>query len=177
MRKLNELVKFREIIRPLAPMATLEAAQKWFELARGASDDNYNAYNYMVLTAPARPGAYRAIPAVIHHDGTSRVQIVREQIDPLTHAYLRAMGRYIGAEVSVNTSLNVGASHCANARSGARDRQEVARYGRPVSGQCGRRRHGRLARCLRAPKDAGVRLQRWISQWAQGSRPEIRKAA
>ena len=109
LERLNKLVKFREPIRPLAPMATLEAAKKWFNLSPGASDDDFNAYNYMVLTSRARPEAYRAIPAVIHRDGTCRVQIVREQLDPFVHAYLRAMGRRIGAEVSVNTSLNVGA--------------------------------------------------------------------
>jgi carbamoyltransferase len=109
LERINKLVKFREPIRPLAPMATLEAAKKWFNLSPGAGDDDFNAYNYMVLTSRARPEAYRAIPAVIHHDGTCRVQIVREQVDPFVHAYLTAMGRRIGAEVSVNTSLNVGA--------------------------------------------------------------------
>jgi carbamoyltransferase len=34
---------------------------------------------------------------------------VRADTDPLTHAYLEAMGRHVGVEVSVNTSLNVGA--------------------------------------------------------------------
>ena len=62
----------------------------------------------MVLTAPARQEAYDLIPAVIHRDGTSRLQIVREDVDPLIHAYLKAMGRRTGVEVSVNTSLNVG---------------------------------------------------------------------
>jgi carbamoyltransferase len=108
-QRLNERVKYREAIRPLAPMATLEAAKKWFNLSPGGDDDDFNAYNYMVLTSRARPEAYKAIPAVIHYDGTSRVQIVREQVDPFVHAYLTAMGRRIGAEVSVNTSLNVGA--------------------------------------------------------------------
>ena len=106
---LNRLVKFRERIRPLAPMATLHAAKAWFELSPGAADDDYNAYNYMVLTCRAKPAAREQLPAVVHHDGTSRVQIVREHVDPFIHAYLRAMGRRIGAEVSVNTSLNVGA--------------------------------------------------------------------
>jgi carbamoyltransferase len=105
---LNSLVKFRELIRPLAPMATLEAALEYFELSPGASDADYNAYNYMILTAPAREGARDAIPAVIHHDGTGRVQIVRKEVDPFCYAYLKAMGRRVGVEVSVNTSLNVG---------------------------------------------------------------------
>jgi len=52
--RLNERVKYREAIRPLAPMATLEAAQDYFELEEGASDADYNAYNYMVLTARSK---------------------------------------------------------------------------------------------------------------------------
>jgi carbamoyltransferase len=104
--RLNERVKYREAIRPLAPMATLEAAREYFDLLPGASDADYNAYNYMVLTARSKPQARSKIPAVIHADGTGRIQIVRAEDDPLTHAYLRALGRYIGVEMSVNTSFN-----------------------------------------------------------------------
>jgi carbamoyltransferase len=104
---LNERVKYREAIRPLAPMATLEAAQEYFELEQGASDADYNAYNYMVLTARSKPHARAKIPAVIHADGTGRLQIVRKDDDPLTYAYLKALGRHIGVEMSVNTSFNV----------------------------------------------------------------------
>jgi len=104
---LNDRVKYREAIRPLAPMMTLQAARLWFELSDGASDDDYNAYNYMVLTARAKPSARARIPAVVHADGTGRLQIVRQATDPLTHAYLKALGRRIGVEVAVNTSFNV----------------------------------------------------------------------
>ncbi|MBR1122555.1 carbamoyltransferase [Bradyrhizobium lablabi] len=105
--RLNERVKYREAIRPLAPMATLEAAQKYFDLLPGGSDADYNAYNYMVLTAQSKPGAREKIPAVIHADGTGRIQIVRAEDDPLIFAYLKAMGRRVGVEMSVNTSFNV----------------------------------------------------------------------
>jgi carbamoyltransferase len=108
-RLLNERVKHRELIRPLAPMLTRAAAERFFHLEEGASDDDYNAFNYMVLTARARADALREIPAVIHHDGTGRLQIVRPEVDPFCHEYLRAMGRRAGVEASVNTSLNVGA--------------------------------------------------------------------
>ena len=104
---LNERVKYREAIRPLAPMATLEAAHEYFELLEGASDGDYNAYNYMVLTARSKPHAKAKIPAVIHADGTGRIQIVRASDDPLTYAYLKALGRRIGVEMSINTSFNV----------------------------------------------------------------------
>ena len=105
--RLNERVKYREAIRPLAPMATLEAALQYFDLLEGASDADYNAYHYMVLTAQSKPEARVRIPAVIHADGTGRIQIVRAQDDPLTYAYLKALGRHIGVEISVNTSFNV----------------------------------------------------------------------
>jgi carbamoyltransferase len=106
-QRLNERVKYREAIRPLAPMATLEAAQEYFDLHPGASDADYNAYNYMVFTAHAKPQARAKIPAVIHADGTGRIQIVRAEDDPLTYAYLKALGRRLGVEISVNTSFNV----------------------------------------------------------------------
>jgi len=108
LETINQRVKFREPIRPLAPMATLAAARHFFDLSAGGADDHYNAYYYMVLTASARADAYIKIPAVVHRDGTARVQIVREEQDPFTYAYLKAMGRRLGVEVSVNTSLNVG---------------------------------------------------------------------
>lgn len=105
--RLNARVKHREAIRPLAPMATLEAAHEFFNLLEGASDADYNVYNYMVLTARAKPHAIERIPSVIHADGTGRIQIVRQADDPLTYAYLKALGRHIGVELSVNTSFNV----------------------------------------------------------------------
>ena len=60
-----------------------------------------------IETARPRPGTKRTIPAGLHLDDTSRIQIVRPECDPFTHAFWRAMGRRVGAEVSVNTSLNV----------------------------------------------------------------------
>jgi carbamoyltransferase len=109
LRLINERVKQRELIRPLAPMLTRAAAARLFHLEQGASEDDYNAYNYMVLTARARPEAHETIPATIHHDGTGRLQIVRPDTNPFCHEYLLAMGRRAGVEASVNTSLNVGA--------------------------------------------------------------------
>jgi carbamoyltransferase len=105
--RLNERVKYREAIRPLAPMATLQAALEYFDLEGGGSDADYNAYHFMVLTAHAKAHASGKIPAVIHADGTGRIQIVRAEDDALTHAYLTALGRHIGVEISVNTSFNV----------------------------------------------------------------------
>jgi len=162
---LNSLVKHREAIRPLAPMATLAAARRWFDLLPGASDDDYNAYNYMVLTARARPESHAVIPAVIHRDGTGRIQIVREETDPLTYAYLKALGRRIGVEVAVNTSLNVGSPIVQTPA------QAIATLKRSkgMDGIIMVSDDGDVLllwhNVLAPPKDAGRRLQEWVYAW------------
>jgi carbamoyltransferase len=169
LETLNRLVKFRELIRPLAPMATLEAAKTWFELSPGADDDDYNAYNYMVLTCRAKPEARRTIPAVIHFDGTSRVQIVRERVDPFMHAYLKSMGRRAGVEVSVNTSLNVGAPIAQTAVQAL----ETLRKSRGMHGLFmiaeGGDAYVAWHDVESPPKDRGRMLREWIGEWERQS--------
>ena len=41
-------------------MATLEAALEYFDLEPGGSDADYNAYNFMVLTAHVEAAGARA---------------------------------------------------------------------------------------------------------------------
>jgi carbamoyltransferase len=168
---INRLVKFREPFRPLAPMVTLEAAHRWFELQEGASDDDYNAYNYMTLTVRARPDSVRHIPAVIHRDGTSRIQIVREDADPFTHAYLRAMGRRCGVEVSVNTSLNVAGPIVQTPQQAL----EALRRSKAMDGVLliGTEGDAWLAwhTVTVPPKDGGRRLGAWMRGWRAASSP------
>ena len=164
---LNERVKHRELIRPLAPMVTPEAARTWFELAPGASDDDYNAYNYMVLTCRAKPEAHARIPAVIHFDGTCRVQIVRAGLNPFIHAYLKAMGRHVGVEVSVNTSLNVG-SPIAQTPVHALEtlKRSKGMHGLFLIAESGEA-YVAWHDVDSPPKDAGCALRKWIGEWAE----------
>lgn len=162
---LNQRVKYRERIRPLAPMVTLQAAQELFELSGGAAADVYDAYSYMVLTARAKPIAKHLIPAVVHHDGTSRIQIVRPETNPLVHAYLKAMGRKTGVEASVNTSLNVGSPIAQTPTQAI----ETLRRSKGMhvlvmisdSGVCRMLWH----RSEIGRKDGGRQLRRWLAQW------------
>jgi carbamoyltransferase len=162
---LNALVKFREAVRPLAPMATLEAARQLFDLSPGASADGYNAYNYMVLCVRALPEAYALIPAVIHKDGTGRIQIVRKETDPFTHAYLKAMGRRAGVEVSVNTSLNVGSpivqtpQHALTTLKRSKGMHGLLMIG--SNGEAFLSWHAVDSH----PKDSGRTIQRWVREW------------
>lgn len=164
---INLRVKYRERVRPLAPMLTRQAAEELFELSDGASADDYNAYNYMVLTAMARPEAHSLIPAVIHKDGTARLQIVREDHDPFTHAFLRAMGRHVGAEVSVNTSLNVGSPIAQTPVHALTVLERAA----GLSGLLMIADDGTVFLAWHdvnvGLKDKGVQLQGWLDQWRE----------
>ncbi|MDA1215036.1 MAG: carbamoyltransferase, partial [Planctomycetota bacterium] len=165
LENINRLVKFREPIRPLAPMVTREQAERFFELSPGAVSDDYNAYNYMVLTAMARPLAYSKVPAIIHKDGTARLQIVRQQTDPLIYAYLKAMGRRVGAEVSVNTSLNVGSPIVQfPVQALAAMKRAKALTTMVMVGETGET-YLVWHRDATPPKDSGEQLQKWVAEY------------
>jgi len=165
LENINRLVKFREPIRPLAPMVTLEEAARLFELGEGAADDRYNAYNYMVLTVRARQTAYERVPAVVHRDGTARIQIVRPEHDPFTYAYLKAMGRRLGVEASVNTSLNVGSPIVQTPEQAL----GALRKAKALTGLLMLSAEGDAFMAWdtsdAAPKDGGQRLRRLMREW------------
>lgn len=174
LETLNRLVKYREAVRPLAPMATLAAAQRLFELSPGAAAADYNAYNYMVLTARAKPEARRLVPAVVHRDGTARVQIVRAETDPVAHAILGALGRRIGAEVCVNTSLNVGAPICQTPAQAL----ETLRRSKGMHALLMIAEEGDAFlvwhRAAAPPKDSGAQLMKWVAAWEQEAASHVR---
>lgn len=100
---LNEKVKHRESFRPFAPSVLAEHAADWFDLAR-ASD----SYAYMSFACPARAERVPLIPAVIHVDGTSRVQLVTQEANPLFHGLISHFHTRTGIPMVLNTSFNDG---------------------------------------------------------------------
>ena len=167
LKVLNSHVKYRERFRPLAPMLTLEEAKRLYYLSEGASDDNYNAYNYMVLTVKARPESLPLVPAVIHKDGTSRIQIVREETDPFSYSILKALGRRLGVEVAVNTSLNVGTPIVQTPAQAIK----ALHRSRGMTGLLLVGKNGRAYLVWHhiesPPKDAGRRLLQWVHDWRE----------
>src|SRR5688500_2631626 len=61
---------------------------------------------YMLFTHRVRAGWADRIPAVVHVDGTARVQTVDHREEPLMARVLEAFERRTGVPVVVNTSLN-----------------------------------------------------------------------
>lgn len=97
LTRLND-IKGREQFRPVAPMVLLERAPEIFEGPLPSP--------FMLFTHRVRPGWTDRIPAVVHVDGTARIQTVDEADEPRVAQLLRALERRTGVPVAVNTSLN-----------------------------------------------------------------------
>ncbi|HET7762643.1 MAG TPA: carbamoyltransferase C-terminal domain-containing protein [Phycicoccus sp.] len=98
LERLNE-VKGREQFRPVAPMVLLERAAEIFH-------DGPLPSPYMLFVHRVDPAWRDRIPAVVHVDGTARVQTVDDDTTPRVAALLRAFETRTGLPVVVNTSLN-----------------------------------------------------------------------
>ncbi len=97
LERLNH-VKGREEFRPVAPMVLADRAP---DLFTGPVPSPYMLFVHDVAAA------WRdRIPAVVHVDGTARIQTVEERREPLVARMLAAFERRTGLPVVVNTSLN-----------------------------------------------------------------------
>ncbi|MDX3102656.1 carbamoyltransferase family protein [Nonomuraea angiospora] len=96
--RLND-VKGREQFRPVAPMVLESRAREIF--GRGPVPSPY-----MLFVHDVRPEWRERIPAVVHVDGTARIQTVSPESDPLMAAVLERFEALSGLPVVVNTSLN-----------------------------------------------------------------------
>jgi carbamoyltransferase len=97
LEKLND-VKGREQFRPVAPMVLAERAGEIF--------DGPLPSPYMLFTHRVRDGWQERIPAVVHVDGTARIQTVDGAQEPLLARMLERFEARTSVPVVVNTSLN-----------------------------------------------------------------------
>jgi carbamoyltransferase len=98
LQRLND-VKGREQFRPVAPMVLASRAPDIF--AGGPMDSRF-----MLFVQDVRPEWRNRIPAVVHVDGTARIQSVEPALEPLVARMLTAFEQRTGLPVVVNTSLN-----------------------------------------------------------------------
>jgi carbamoyltransferase len=97
LERLND-IKGREQFRPVAPMVLAERAAQIFEGPLPSP--------YMLFTHDVRADWAKRIPAVVHVDGTARIQTVDRDAEPLLTRMLEAFDLRTGVPVVVNTSLN-----------------------------------------------------------------------
>jgi carbamoyltransferase len=98
LERLND-VKGREQFRPVAPMVLEDAAGEIFTGGPVPSP-------YMLFTHAVADEWRERIPAVVHVDGTARIQTVDPAREPAVARMLRAFERRTGVPVVVNTSFN-----------------------------------------------------------------------
>jgi carbamoyltransferase len=98
---MNRKVKHREDFRPFAPSALAEAAEAWFDIGRPSA-----SHAYMLFACPARPAKRAEIPAVLHVDGSARLQLVHREMNPLFHTLISRFHELTGVPVLLNTSFN-----------------------------------------------------------------------
>ncbi len=98
LERLND-VKGREQFRPVAPMVLVERADEIFH-------DGPIPSPYMLFVHRVAPEWVDRIPAVVHVDGTARIQTVSEAVQPRLAATLKAFEHRTGLPVVINTSLN-----------------------------------------------------------------------
>lgn len=97
--RINRLVKGREPYRPFAPVVAEENVADWFERPQASP--------YMSFTLPWREQCRAKVPAVVHEDGTGRLQTVSAQHAPWMNDLVHALGTRTGVPVALNTSFNV----------------------------------------------------------------------
>lgn len=97
--KINAEVKHREPFRPFAPSVIRERSNDYFDIDVEVP--------YMLKVASVRPEMRDKVPAIVHVDGTARVQTVNADIAPEYHRVISRLGELTGHPIVLNTSFNV----------------------------------------------------------------------
>jgi carbamoyltransferase len=97
--RLNATVKFREAFRPFAPVVLATHAAEYFTLGQPSP--------FMSIASGITDLARRVIPAVVHVNGTARVQTLTSDQNPFLADVLTAFAAITGHPVLINTSLNI----------------------------------------------------------------------
>jgi carbamoyltransferase len=108
--KVND-IKRRQQFRPFAPVILEELADTYFDMPRGWSDSRY-------MQTISRCRTPELFPAIVHHDGTSRVQTVPKDGSGIREL-LEKWYVMTGCPMLLNTSLNIRGEPMVNDRADA----------------------------------------------------------
>ena len=97
---INKEVKIREDFRPLAPSVLAEYAKEYFNFG------NKEKSSTMLFTFAAKNKALKETPAIVHVDGSSRIQTVTRKDNPLYYSLISEFYKLTKIPLLLNTSLN-----------------------------------------------------------------------
>jgi carbamoyltransferase len=105
-RDLLNQIKGRQTWRPVAPIVLEEHVHRWFVNGRRSP--------YMLEVFDVEPARSEQVPAIVHLDGTARIQTLRPSDDRRLHDAISAFHRATGVPLVCNTSLNEKGEPIAN---------------------------------------------------------------
>jgi carbamoyltransferase len=97
----NAAIKFREAFRPFAPAILLEKAHEWFDCTPNTK------VPFMERVFQFHPDKRELVPAVVHVDGSGRLQTVDRHSSPRYHELITAFEGLTGVPIVLNTSFNL----------------------------------------------------------------------
>lgn len=95
---INEKVKHRQWFRPFAPSILAEETSNWFEKDVESP--------YMSFVVRFKEEVKEKVPAVVHFDGTARLQTVTRNNNEKYYDLLKAWHKKSGVPILLNTSFN-----------------------------------------------------------------------
>lgn len=98
---INAAVKYRESFRPFAPAILAERVSDYFECSPTTR------VPFMERVLPFRKDKQEEVPAVVHADGTGRLQTVEREHAPRYRALIEEFERLTGVPIVLNTSFNL----------------------------------------------------------------------
>tara|TARA_Y100000591_G_scaffold19757_1_gene14634 strand:+ start:8736 stop:10442 length:1707 start_codon:yes stop_codon:yes gene_type:complete len=96
---LNKQVKFREDFRPFAPAVLKEFQQDYFEINQDSP--------HMLIACNVKESKNKIIPAVVHVDGSCRVQTVTQDTNERFYFLIKEFYKLSNIPVILNTSFNI----------------------------------------------------------------------
>lgn len=96
---INGKVKFREEFRPFAPSILHEHGDEYFE--------HYQETMYMERALMFKKEVMHKVPAVVHEDGTGRLQTVKKEFNERYYQLITEFYKLTGVPIILNTSFNV----------------------------------------------------------------------